>query len=111
MCSMLQHKATAWPPLSRTTPFGLAVVPEVYRMYSGSEAATGTQPTGLATEIAWSQSRSRPAVRVAGACGRWTITQWAGLRADSPMARSRIGLYSTIRLASRPHEAGAMTLG
>jgi hypothetical protein len=29
MLGMLQRSATAWPPLSRTTPFGTAVVPEV----------------------------------------------------------------------------------
>src|SRR6266545_849419 len=60
---MLHRSATAWPPLSRTTPFGTAVVPEVYRMYSGSVAATGTQSAGWAVAISVSQSRSRPATR------------------------------------------------
>src|SRR6266511_2101536 len=60
---MLHRSATAWPPLSRTTPFGRAVVPEVYRMYSGSVAATGTQSAGWAVAISVSQSRSRPATR------------------------------------------------
>ena len=31
-CVMLHVSATAWPPLSRTTPFGFPVVPDVYRM-------------------------------------------------------------------------------
>jgi hypothetical protein len=32
MFAIDQRSATAWPPLSRTTPLGRPVVPEVYRM-------------------------------------------------------------------------------
>jgi hypothetical protein len=49
---IVQCIATMWPPLSRTTPFGLPVVPEVYRMYSGSVAAS----------LAHSDFRPRPGV-------------------------------------------------
>ena len=98
-------------PLSRTTPLGRAVVPEVYKMYSGSVAATGTHPAGSAAAIACSQSRSRPAVSAAAACGRCRITQCSGLRPARPMARSRIGLYAMTRLTSIPHDAETITLG
>src|SRR6202050_641439 len=107
---MLQRSATAWPPLSRTTPLGLPVVPEVYRMYSGSVAATGTQPAGSASASAWSQSRSRPSASTAGACGRCRMTHDDGLRVDSAMARSRIGMYSRTRLTSIPQDADTTTL-
>ncbi len=49
---MVHISATAWPPLSRTIPFGLPVVPEVYSTYSGSVAATGTGSTGSASAMA-----------------------------------------------------------
>ena len=111
MACMLQCSATACPPLSRTTPLGRAVVPEVYRMYSGSVAATGTQPAGPALAVASAQSRSRPSVRAAAACGRCRITQCSGLWRARPMARSRIGLYSMTRLPSIPHDAVRITLG
>jgi hypothetical protein len=74
-------------------------------------AATGTQPAGSAPATACSQSRSRPAVSSAGACGRCTITQRPGLWRARLMARSRIGLYSTTLLASMPQEAETTTLG
>jgi hypothetical protein len=111
MACMLQRSATACPPLSRTTPLGRAVVPEVYRMYSGSVAATGTQPAGSACLAAPAQSRSRPSVRAAVAWGRCRITQCSGLWLARSMARSRIGLYSMTRLTSIPHEAVRITLG
>ena len=90
---------------------GLAVVPDVYRMYSGSVAATGTQSAGSAPASASLQSRSRPGVSAADAIGRCRITQWAGLRRARLMARSSIGLYSTIRLTSMPQEAETSTFG
>ena len=80
-------------------------------MYSGSVAATGTQSAGSASAAAWLQSRSRPAVSSATACGRCRITQRSGLLRARLMARSRIGLYSMMRLVSMPHEAETMTFG
>ncbi len=59
MCFMLQSSATACPPLSRTTPLGLPVVPDVYRMYSGSVDAMDTQSAGAAADSSSVQSRSR----------------------------------------------------
>ncbi len=56
MARMDQVSATACPPLSRTTPFGFPVVPEVYRMYSGSVAATVTGSAGDASATSSSQS-------------------------------------------------------
>jgi hypothetical protein len=80
-------------------------------MYSGSVAATGMQSAGSAPATAWLQSRSRPAVRAAAAWGRCSMTQRSGLWRARSMARSRIGLYSTMRLASMPHEAETTTFG
>ena len=80
-------------------------------MYSGSVAATGTQSAGSALAAACFQSRSRPAVRAADACGRCRITQCSGLRRARLMARSRIGLYSMMRLTSMPQEAETSTFG
>ena len=37
--------ATAYPPVSRCTPFGFPVVPEVYKIYDGSVASTQVQGT------------------------------------------------------------------
>ena len=108
---MVQRSATACPPLSRTTPLGLAVVPEVYRMYSGSVALTGTQSAGLAPSTAWAQSMSRPSTIGASACGRCRITHRSGLLVASSIARSSIGLYSSTRVPSMPHEAETTTLG
>ena len=108
---MLHRSATACPPLSLTTPLGRAVVPDVYRMYSGSVAATGTQSAGSAFLAASSQSRSRPSISTAVACGRCRITQCSGLWLASSMARSRIGLYSMTRLTSMPHDAETITVG
>ena len=80
-------------------------------MYSGSVAATGTQSAGSAPAAASAQSRSRPAVSAAVACGRCRITQCSGLWLARSMARSRIGLYSMTRLTSIPQDAETITLG
>ena len=80
-------------------------------MYSGSVALTGTQSAGCAAAAASFQSRSRPAVRAATACGRCRITQCSGLRRARLMARSRMGLYSMTRLVSMPQEAVTSTFG
>src|SRR5512142_2931172 len=72
---MLQCSATACPPLSRMTPLGTPVVPDVYSTYSGSVAATLTHGTGCEAATASAQSRSRPSYSFATACGRCTITQ------------------------------------
>src|SRR5439155_1116129 len=40
--------ATAWPPLSRTTPLGMPVVPDVESTCSGSGPATGHPRDGVA---------------------------------------------------------------
>jgi len=80
-------------------------------MYSGSVAATGTQSTGSAILAASAQSRSRPSVSAAVACGRCRITQCCGLWLARSMARSRIGLYSMTRLTSIPHDAETITVG
>ncbi len=45
--------ATAYPPLSRTTPLGFPVVPDVYSRYSGSVALTITGSAGVADAIAF----------------------------------------------------------
>jgi hypothetical protein len=92
-------------------PAVVTVVPEVYKMYSGSVAATGTQPTGSAAATCSAQSRSRPATSRATACGRCSTTHQRGRCADSPTARSKIGLYSTTRLPSIPHDADTTTTG
>src|SRR5439155_24826972 len=108
----IDHRsATACPPLSRTTPLGTAVVPEVYRMYKGSVAATGTQPIGSAPAIASPQSTSRPEVSGAVACSRWRTTQLEGRCEAISMARSSIGLYSMTLSTSIPHDALTTTFG
>src|SRR5438034_3334055 len=105
MYFMLQVSATRCPPLSRTIPFGMPVVPDVYRMYSGSVAATGTQSAGCAFAINSDHSTSRPATIAARSCGRWRMMQRFGLAEASSIALSRSGLYGTTRLGSMPHEA------
>src|ERR1700750_3480125 len=108
---MLQRSATACPPLSRPTPLGRAWVPEVYRMYSGSVAATGTQSAGPAVAAASAQSRSRPSVRVAVAWGRCRITQCSGLWLARSMARARIGFFFVNPADLDPPRARGETLG
>ena len=107
---MLQSSATRCPPLSRTTPLGTPVVPDVYRMYRGSVALTGTQSTGRAAATASSQSWS-PGPSAAACCGRWSSTVALGLCAEMAIASSSSGLYSTIRAISMPQEAVSTTRG
>src|SRR5437667_99033 len=81
MFFMLHVSATRCPPLSRTTPFGVPVVPDVYRMYSGSVAATGTHSAGCAPAMSSDQSRSRPGTRGARSSSRWRMMQRRGFAA------------------------------
>ena len=69
------------------------------------------QSAGCAAVICSRQSRSRPAASGAFACGRCRITHARGLNRDSSIARSRIGLYSTTRLTSMPHDADTTAVG
>ena len=62
--------ATAWPPLSRTMPLGFPVVPEVYMMYSGSAAFTGTGAAGSLPVTSARQSLKPVPVRSAGPASR-----------------------------------------
>ncbi len=105
-----QVTATACPPLSRMIPFGRPVVPDVYRMYSGSAASSATHSAGSAPSIASSQLRSRPSTSVASNSGRCRITH-RGEWPESSMARSSSGLYSTTRPGSRPHDAARISFG
>ena len=92
-------------------PFGTPVVPDVYRMYSGSVAATGVQPTGDAASATARQSRSRSAMRSHRSCSRWSTTQCSGLCAARSIALSSSGLYGTMRVTSMPQLAVRTTLG
>ena len=79
-------------------------------MYSGSVAPTGLQSPGSAAAIACSQMQVT-ADDQGGRCPRVLqddAAPWLWLH--SPIARSRMGLYSTIRLTSTPQEAGITTL-
>ena len=71
MLAIDHMSATAWPPLSRMTPLGRPVVPEVYKTYSGSVAWTATHSTGCAHSITVAQSTSRSSIMAALAWGRW----------------------------------------
>ena len=108
---MEYFNATAWPPFSRTTPFGLPVVPDVYKIYSGSVPLTATQSAGVAFAIASAQSISMPSCIAALACGRCSTTQHSGLWADSSMALSTSGLYSITLATSIPHDAVTISFG
>ena len=48
ICSIVQFKATAVPPVSLTIPLGVPVVPDVYKIYKGWSAGTSTHSVGLA---------------------------------------------------------------
>ena len=74
-------------------------------------AANGTQSTGVAAFIAASQSRSRPGISAAAACGRCTMMQCSGLLAAIWIASSSSGLYGMTRFPSTPHDADTMSFG
>ncbi|MOA25191.1 hypothetical protein D3C78_1459010 [compost metagenome] len=107
----VKFSATAWPPLSRTMPLGLPVVPEVYMMYSGSPLTSSTGSTGCARATVSRQSRSRPACSSAIACGRCSTSTCAGLCCASSSALSTSGLYSITRSNSRPQDAVSTSFG
>ena len=66
----------------------------------------GTAPSRIT--VAQSMSRSPMA---ATACGRCRITQWSGTCEAFAIAASSIGLYSTTRDGSTPHDADTITFG
>ena len=111
MFFMVHLSATRCPPLSRTVPLGSPVVPDVYRMYRGSVAATGTQSWGSAPAIRSSQSTSRPAIMCALAWGRCTMMHFSGLCRAISMAPSSNGLYSMMRSTSMPQDAETIAFG
>ena len=74
-------------------------------------AATGTHSAGSAAATSSSQSRSRPAVIAATACGRCRSTTCSGLCDARSSARSSSGLYSTTRVTSMPQDADTTTFG
>ncbi|HSA82749.1 MAG TPA: AMP-binding protein, partial [Geminicoccaceae bacterium] len=74
-------------------------------------AATGTQSAGCAPASALPQSRSRPGISSARACGRARITQRSGLCAACSIAPSSSGLYGITRPASMPQDAEISSLG
>ncbi len=72
-------------------------------------ASTGTGSAGSAPSSASSQLMSRPATRAASCAGRWRMMQRSTETAASSIARSRSGLYSTMRFGSSPHDADTTT--
>ena len=86
-------------------------MPEVYKIYSGSVASTGTQSTGFVFSSSLSQSISRHGSIFALYCGLCQIRQVVGLCDDCLMASSKIGLYGIMLLTSIPQLALITTLG
>ena len=60
--------------------------------------------------MSMAQSRSRSPI-AASACGRCSTTTCSGLCEERSIAASSIGLYSTTRDGSMPHEAATTTFG
>ena len=104
-----QATATAYPPLSRTTPFGFPLVPDVCSRYSGSVALTVTGSTGFAEAIAVVQlTSSGPSTASVCCC---TITRLAGWCSAISMALFNRGRYPTVLPPWTPLDADTTTTG
>ena len=94
-----------WPPTSLTIPFGVPVVPEVYKIYANSLEFISTQSAGSALDTTSSQLISRGAFNFTSWPGLWNKIIFSILWFAILIASSTKGLYSTVLPGSKPHEA------
>lgn len=105
-------KLTRWPPVGRWMPLGRLVVPDVYNMYSGSFASTGTQSHG--SLCANNVSHETQFFSVNGdviTLVRWKITLHIGCHSDMFSASFKMSKYRMILFGSTPQLAAMTTFG
>src|SRR5207247_1934174 len=113
-CFIDAVSATAWPPTSRCTPFGMPVVPEVYRTYEGSFDSSQTQGISAFSKSPWIdfQSTSRPGtVVMVGSSPRRKMSTFLGGCLASLSDSSTSDLYSTCFPMRLPPSAVIISAG